>query len=118
MSGVTNDTLARCAMPLLFAAMAGCLLGAYLASAHDESLITIGAVGAAVLAAAGICLAVLRADDRLAAEEAIAAADVRFGESVHALARSGRSALLVSVRLDRRGRVLDASAFDPDHETV
>jgi len=31
------------------------------------------------------------------------------------LRRSDRSALLVSVRLDCRGRVLDASAFDPDH---
>jgi hypothetical protein len=114
-SGGTKEKLARGAVPLLFGALVACLLGAYLASAHDQPLITILAAGAAALAAAGICVGVLRADARLAAEESVAAAELRFGESVHSFARSGRSALLVSVRLDRRGRVLDLSAFDPDH---
>ena len=114
-SGGTKDRLARGSVPLLFVALVGCLLGAYFASAHDEALITALAAATAGLAAAGICFEVLRADARLADEETAAAAALPIGESVHSFARSGRSALLVSVRLDRRGRVLDASAFDPDH---
>ena len=107
--------LARGLGALLLVAMVTCLLGAYFGSAQHQPLITILAAGAATLAAAGICVTVLRADARLAAEETVAAAELRFGESVHSFARSGRPALLISVRLDRRGRVLDASAFDPDH---
>ena len=92
-----------------------CLLGAYFGSAHDQALVTILAASAAALAAAGICFEVLRTDARLAAAETAAAAlPFGVGETVHSFARSGRSALLVFVRLDRRGRVLDASAFDPD----
>ena len=115
MSGGSKDKLARSLAPLLFVALVGCLLGAYFGAAHDTVLLMIPAAAAAALAAAAICVEVLRVDARLAAEETVAAAALTVGESVHSFARSGRSALLVSVRLDRRGRVLDASAFDPDH---
>ncbi|MGD9734318.1 MAG: hypothetical protein AB7V58_01730 [Solirubrobacterales bacterium] len=115
MSGGIEDKLGWSLGPLLFVVLVGCLLGAYFGSARDLALLTVLAAGAAALAGAGICFEVLRSDARLAAEEAVAAAALPIGESVHSFARSGRSALLVSVRLDRRGRVLDASAFDPDH---
>ena len=116
MSGGTRDKLGRGIAPLLFVALVGCLLGAYFGSVHDLAPMTILAACGAALAAAGICVEVLRADARLAAEElAAAGADFGVGESVHSFSRAGRSALLVTVRLDRRGRVLDASAFDPDH---
>ncbi len=115
MSGGTKDKPGPSLVPLLFVALVGSALGAYFGAAHDEALITIAAAAAAALAAAGICFEVLRADARLADEETAAAAALTVGESVHSFARGGRSALLVSVRLDRRGRVLDASAFDPDH---
>ena len=115
MSGGSNDKLARSLAPPLFVALVGCLLGAYFGSTHGLVALTLAAAAGAALAAAGICFEVLRADARLADEETAAAAEVAVGESVHSFARSGRSALLVSVRLDRRGRVLDAFAFDPDH---
>jgi hypothetical protein len=105
--------LSRSLAPLLFVALIGCLLGAYFGSVHDAAPITILAAAGAALAAAGICFEVLRLDAQLAAAETAAAAS-GVGETVHSFARSGRSALLVFVRLDRRGRVLDASAFDPD----
>jgi hypothetical protein len=68
----------------------------------------------AVRGAAGICIEILRVDARLAAEETAASAAWPVGETVHSFARSGRSALLVMVNLDRRGRVVEASAYDPD----
>lgn len=98
--------------PALFVALVGCLSLAYVGSARDQLLIALLAACAAAAAAAGICLEILRVDARLAAEEIAAAWPV--GETVHSFARSGRSALLVMVHLDRRGRVLEAAAYDPD----
>lgn len=114
MSGGSEEKLGRSLAPLLFAALVACLLAAYVSSAHGQALLTIASASAAALAAAGICLEVLRVDARLAAAETAAAAPP-LGESVHSFARSGRSALLVFVRLDRGGRLVDATAFDPDH---
>lgn len=94
--------------------LVGCLLLAYLGSANDLLLVALLAGCLAAAAAAGICLEILRLDARLAAEETAAAAAWPVDESVHSFARSGRSALLVMVHLDRRGRVVEASAFDPD----
>lgn len=100
--------------PALFALLVGCLLIAYLGSAHDEALTTMLAGTGAAMAAAGLCLGILRLDSRLAAEEVGAFLGGPPGKTVYSFSRGGRQSLLVFVHLDRLGRVVEASAFDPE----
>jgi hypothetical protein len=111
---LVQTTLGRNLSPALFALGVGCLLAAYLASVHDQRLAAVVAGGVAALAAAGVCLNVLRVDARLAAEETVARAALPVGETIHSFARAGQSSLLVFLQLDCRGRVVEASAYDPD----
>ncbi|MBS1879679.1 MAG: hypothetical protein JST31_09215 [Actinobacteria bacterium] len=101
--------------PLLFALLVGCLLLAYLGSAHGGTLLAVLAASAGVAAIVALCAQVVRTDSRLAAEEAVGLG-LPVGEGFHALERSGRSALLVFVRADRLGRIVEAFAYDPDED--
>jgi hypothetical protein len=109
-----TDGRGRNYSPALFALLVGSLLVAYLGSAHDQALATASAAAAAAMAAAGLCLGILRLDSRLAAEEVGAFLGMPPGRTVYSFSRSGRQSLLVFVHLDRLGRVLEASAFDPE----
>jgi hypothetical protein len=99
--------------PFLFAGLVGCLLLAYLGGKHGGILVTILAVSAAAAVLVALCVHVLRTDLRLAAEEA-ADLGLPVGEALHYFERPGRSSLLVFLHCDRRGRVVEAVAYDPD----
>jgi hypothetical protein len=98
--------------PLLFAALVGCLLLAYLGHDHGGIVVTLLAGAAAAAALVGLCVYVLRTDSRLAAEEAASLG--LPGEALHYFERPGRSSLLVYLHCDRLGRVVEAVAYDPD----
>jgi hypothetical protein len=100
--------------PLLFAALVGCLLLAYLGHAHGGVVVTALGASFAAAALAALCVHVLRTDTRLAAEEAVRLG-LPVGEALHSFERAGRSELLVFVHCDRLGRVVEAVAYDPDH---
>lgn len=101
--------------PLIFVGLVGCLLLAYLGSAHGGALTTVLAASSAAAALAALCVQVLRTDSRLAAEEAVTLG-LPVGEALHSFERAGRSALLVFVHADRFGRIVEAFAYDPDDD--
>jgi hypothetical protein len=101
--------------PALFFLLVGSLFMAFVGSVHDQALIMVLAASSAALAAAAISVSILRTDSRLAAEEAVALG-LPIGEALHSFERSGRSALLVFIRADRLGRIVEAFAYDPDDD--
>jgi hypothetical protein len=105
----------RTPAPLLFAGLIASVLLAYVDPAHGGALTIAIAACAAAAALAALCLHVLRTDSRLAAEEALSLG-LPVGEALHRLERSGRSALLVFVRADRLGRIVEAFAYDPEDD--
>lgn len=145
-----HTDLARATLPALFALAAGSLVLAYVGAAQGRPLSVVSASVGAAIAGAGLVVAVLTVDSRLAAtgmadggrlalRPSLAIGGARrwrrferhfwahvtgvdpdrqsrrkVADTLFAFHRQGRAALFVLLRRDAEGRLLEASAYDPE----
>lgn len=110
--------LAQAMTPVLFLLMVGGLALTHVCAVEGRLVGLVAASTAAAISAAGLIVLILRIDTLLAERELEelfwGPPRAIVGEALYSLEREGRAALLIYLRRDSSGHLLDATAFDPE----